>query len=437
MRIVGAYQPQDQSHIEEAVQKQACGRFYEFTRHYAVNDETDNRVYHITLNFFERIQKTFIELFGGNYFQKQSPFVGKKISLLTSTEAGLPVRPGQSPQPRRRSSTQQLSDDDTHRIITRFLIAHSASAQTPLATIRHYGDEILRCINEKVSEAYQHAKNMGEHEGLVDLTDLRRRPGCEEVDLPTMQTALNYLLLTKKMGYYMPTRGTLFKVSLDSEQTSEARTLEGEGQSRNIQTRERLMALDSYMAAHARTVADLQPIDANLLEADGQPKARLGELLEAINGAFVAEGTNPSVRTVIGTPYDFPYCDFLLKKGVITGYALTRSYISFQLTTSVQLEGEGRWRTIDDIQREESFRQANRVTVEAPRDWASEDTEMLRTCVKELNKRVKHGPCSISFDLSRGLRIAKYLKEQGKIVDYTNDFRGNFSFYVKEEDRPA
>jgi hypothetical protein len=459
MKICGPFTQTQQDKITEVTQIQAKGRFYSITRHYAIQDETNKEVYDVALNFFERIKKTVIELFGGNYFKKLSPFKDKKIILLSSKEAGLPVKPGapattRSPVGSSIKTTTTLPPSSTppkipkeesdQRIITRFISPSYEIAKTPVSETQKIATEVLTLISEGL-ELYK--KNPAEkdpsldpHEYPVRLSTVNTRPGFESIDQTRLDMALNYLLLSGKIGYYRGARGDTTVVSIDPAVTMPNPAKES---SMKLYNKQKLLDIDTYMTLHTKTIKDLEPIDPKLLDQEGNPNPALLDLLSEINQKRFVDATNPSTHTLsTKLPNEKIYLDFLLAREVISGWAKSTSFLMVFLEDPTKLPPSKTflWRTGNDVKREDDFRKAHTILLDAPpTNFSPDELNALHSCVDRLNERVSRGESRHVFkSFQEGKKVVDFLKSQKKIVDYTYipSSPTNFILYVTEEDRP-
>jgi hypothetical protein len=198
VKILGAYNQTQNEKIQEAILSQANGCFYHWTRHFVLSS-SDQRIYDVTLNFLERIKKFFFELIGGDYFNAQATFKGKKVSILHEKLAGLPVRPsGSIPVPLK---AHEMGDDEAYTIITRHLNVHGAS----ISLIQSLADPLFSRYSTIGSGL----------ERTLSLDALIREPPFQGHSITLLKAALMYLLLQRKIGFYQQKRAESYTVSLD------------------------------------------------------------------------------------------------------------------------------------------------------------------------------------------------------------------------------
>ena len=75
--------------VDGLMARQASGRYYHLSRHYAVKDASGT-LYDVSLHIGQRIIKTFCELFGVDYFARLSSFKGKHVSVVPSSRSEIP-----------------------------------------------------------------------------------------------------------------------------------------------------------------------------------------------------------------------------------------------------------------------------------------------------------------------------------------------------------
>ena len=215
MTFVTSFDRTDKAQLAEAIDHQERGRFYNWNRHYVL--EADNKVYEITLNFFERIAKSFIELFGGTYFSCLEPFRGKRISVLTRAQTGLSPPLGTSPQPSAGGSGPQrqhvsselpdMSNAEFHRIITKGIVVDHEVHTMSLAEIGRLAECVLRTAHDSGHGL--------KYEKAFSAMSIQQQRGFEYAYSTYISVALNYLLLAGKIGYYVQDRNDSFRFSLD------------------------------------------------------------------------------------------------------------------------------------------------------------------------------------------------------------------------------
>jgi hypothetical protein len=234
--------------------------------------------------------------------------------------------------------------------------------------------------------------------------------------------ALDYLLLTDKIGLRVTARNYTFRINVSPDDTVDHQPkLEN-----NLQTtKEFLQRLGAHMDQNVKTVPQLEPLDPSL---DKKTLAKLLDGFTVFHYNDMMSKHGPQLHSLDNcSPAINPYLDFLTKKEVISGWLTTgtsgqsRKIALFPLDQVTEALKDGEWRTLSKITAEETFREQNHIELDlSSAPFSEEIRREIAQCIQMLNTRTSPKPAIFEFKKPSGndmTKILAYLAEnQNKVT---------------------